>query len=435
MTSGRATLLARLGAVLAALAASFAPRTAAADLGEDIARLEQAWSRFGKTERLAPRLVERGDQQFVFVPPELLHGGSADCISVAVLGASSIHFAVRAAGTGLLPGPEPSFPEPSVAGLVQLTRCGARKARLGVLLIEPRSPRAVLETVVVRSRQPIPAALEVLPRRDPGPVAPLSVATPRPVPQPLAERVLVARARAERHGALDLAEQNVTSSPRGTGTLSRVVGMGCHRLELMAEPRGSDASYELAAIAEFEGAASVASTERGDGLDVTITLCAAGETPVLVHFGGAPASAPLRLVSSSQPLPPGLPRDWDGLSRAHMAALLLRHGARPNGSPVDQSLGVQGPTAMPVELEPGSCYLAALAGLRVPPSPLALAADLGAETVQSRAPPESGGTVLSFCVRRDPTVLFEVSSSSSGSVWRFALWRTGSIALGERGPL
>lgn len=420
----------RLGSLLG-LAAVLGASPASGELGEDAARLAHAWRRHGPVVRLRARLAERGVPTVIFVPAEAL--GAARCATVAVLAPNSTHFVVRAVGGSTTDETVDDWPQPSLAGLVQLTRCGRRKAGLSALFVDMRSPRAVLETIVVRADEAARPAVAALPQRDPGPIVPFPETGQRPPPQPLSERLTAAEARARREGAKESFREILKSSARGSGRLRRKLEPGCHRLDLLAEaPTSADSSYDLVAVPKLDAVASLVAVERGDGLDASVRLCAGEESELELELGGAPAGVNVMVLGGSWPLPDGLSDAWGGAGKARIAALLQRHQVRIRGGPVDQALGIQGPTLMPVGVEPGACYVAVLAAVRGEPRGLALAALSNGVAAQNHGGPEGDSTLVSFCARSEPRAVIEVDSRGNSLVWLYALFQTSRVAaVGE----
>lgn len=420
-------------ACAAALALTALSGPVRADLGADAARLTKVWRLDGEVRRLEPRLAERGAPTVVFLASELAQRSPRACSSVAILGPSSTHFSVRAVGAAPSPDDVDDFPVPSLAGLVQLTRCGQGRARLSTLLIEMRSPRAVIETIVVESQTAVRSAVEVLPHRNPGPLALPGGSSPRPEPPPMPARLASLEARSKREGAARIERFELPSSPRGAGTLRRLIEAGCHRLDLLASAKNAvEDDFELAAMPEIHDALSVVSIDRGDGLDTSLTFCAGDRSPLAVEYAGAPRNAQVSAVLSSWPLPDGLSDAWGATGRARVAATLRRHAAPVEGAPVFQALGVQGPTLMPAEVEPGACYVAVLVAVRGSPQGLALAAVSGATSAQNHGGQGGEGTLVSFCARSSERVLFEADSRGVGLFWLFALFQNGRVAIGEQ---
>ncbi|HLV21971.1 MAG TPA: hypothetical protein VKZ49_13850, partial [Polyangiaceae bacterium] len=145
----------------------------AADLGADAARLASSWARLGRVDRLEPRLLERGEIRPLLLPPGLpKRVDEGTCTTLVVLGALSTNFVLRfLPAEGRSPLAQGDWPEVSVAGAAELTRCGSRRGSLKRVVVEMRSPRGVLEFLVVETRgKPEPTLRSVLPHRDPGPV-------------------------------------------------------------------------------------------------------------------------------------------------------------------------------------------------------------------------------------------------------------------------
>lgn len=368
----------------------------------------------------------------MFLPIELLSGPASSCLSVVVLGPHSTHFAVRTAGSAYLPDSAEDWPQASLAGLVQITRCGSRKARLSALVIEMRSPRAVVEIIAVESQQPLEPAVDILPQRDPGPIAPFTGLSLPGAPAPIAERLAATEANARRSGSDEITRDSLASSARGSGIVRRDVEVGCHRFDVLAEPAdGRAALGDLALMPELPATASLVGSERGDGLDAAMTLCAGDRTQVAFRFAGAPPESRVWIVTSRVPLPSGLLDEWGTGGKARMAAVLFRHGVRATAPPIDQALGVQGPTLMPMQVVPGGCYVAAVAGVQGQAFGMALAARAGGREVQNHGGPSGEGTLVSFCARAADTALIEVDSRGVGLTWLFAVWEASRLPLGE----
>jgi hypothetical protein len=393
-----------------------------------VTRLSKGFEPYGRVTRQKPRLVERGSPALIFTAPAEPSTRRAKCLTIAVIGPSSTNFVLRPLGLGPARAGEGALA--SVAGLAELTRCGRERIGLGAALVEMRSPRAVLETLVIESETPLPRAISVVPQRDPGPVEPFTLLDLRPVPVPIAARSNAVDARLRREGGRDVASESVRSNADGAGSIKKTLSAGCYRYELLSEPAASADRAELSVAPAFDGAAHLVSVDSGDGLQATTTLCAGAETRLSLDFSGASPGSTLLLASARWPLPDGLPEVWGAPARAAVAAILRRNRARVSGFPVDQALGIQGPTLLPIRVEPGACYVAVVAAINGRPSGLSLAAKTEGVTAQNHAGRDADGTVLSFCARSSTEALLEIDSRGYALVWMYALFQTGRFEPG-----
>jgi hypothetical protein len=131
-------------------------------------------------------------------------------------------------------------------------------------------------------------------------------------------------------------------------------------------------------------------------------------------------------------LPRGLGQNWDPEMTARMAEAVWSSHKRALGeSLIHESLGVAGVTAVPFEVEPGACYLAAVAPIRGESSGIAMAVVLGPQHGQNHGGPEGAGTSLAFCSRSEQRALVEVEARGVGLVWLMGVWQTGRVPIGE----
>jgi hypothetical protein len=241
-----------------------------------------------------------------------------------------------------------------------------------------------------------------------------------------------AEARARRDGAREFTRDSVQGSPRGGGSMRRVFEAGCYRVAVFAEPGAEgELSSDLSIMPELGAAAALIGVERGDGFGAAVEFCQGERDSSGLRFAGAAPNARIWALSSRYALPEGLPESWGGGGRARMAAVLRRYSARVSGTPVDQALGVQGPTLMPVAIEPGACYVAALTTVQGQAFALALGAQIGAVSAQNRMAPGSNGTLVSFCAGGQSQAKIEADARGANLTWLFALWQTGRIQVGD----
>jgi hypothetical protein len=417
-------------ALLALSAALGVSAPATADLGSDVERVKLAWSAFGRVHHLTPRFLERGDRLPLLLPAELLDPETPGCVSVALLTPTSLHFVIDATeNDGAPPQREP---EESLAGAVEVARCGADKASLSGLGVIMRSPQGLLEVLAVATPQAAPKLITVLPHRDPGPIAPLAGSGPRPAMAPISARARSIERRAAREGALEFSSEDVQASGIGAGSELFAFGVGCHVLELLADEatspglRGADVDIE---VSTADGAEMLA-VDQGESSDARVVFCLGEAKALRVRFqGGAPMSR-LLLVRTRFDLSAELPPSWDADTRARFSTVIRATNQELRGAKlVDASLGVQGGTTMPLRLESGSCYLSLVVPLRGDAPMLSLQAETGPRSAHNRSLPGASGTGVGFCTDHEPRAVLEVEARGFGVVWMSALFRTATAPL------
>jgi hypothetical protein len=402
---------------------------ARADLGRDVEALTLAWRPFGHVERLEPRLLERGDVLPLVLPADLLDPKNPSCVTLAVLGTSNMQFLLD---PGRRAGDLPSeWPEGSLAGALELTRCGPTKPSLASLALEMRSPRGVLEFVLVSSEHRPPAVTLVLPERDPGPVAQIPSSGPRPMVAPLAVRLRAIEERSAREQALELTTLDLSAGPMGAGITLVTLGAGCHQFDLLGEEserRATDVDLEVTEVEHNQ----VLAVDHGESSDGDALVCVPAATPVAVRFGGVAPGAKLALVRARWDLDPSLPARFPADARARMSGILRAERRTLGAAPlIDEALGVQGDTLASVAVEPGACYLALAVALHGEVAALSIAAETAHKISQSRVDPDVPGAGVSFCAGAQNRVLFEVDARGLGLSWMSAIWRIGQTRLGE----
>jgi hypothetical protein len=403
---------------------------AAADLGTDVERVKLAWSAFGRVHHLTPRFLERGDRLPLLLPAELLDPETPGCVTVALLTPTSLHFVLDSQPAEAPPAER--APDESLAGALEIARCGADKAAFSSLGVVMRSPQGLLETLVVATPDAAPPLTTVLPHRDPGPIAPLSGSGPRPSMAPLSARARAIEQRAAREGALEFSSEDVQASGAGAGSELFAFGAGCHVLELLADEatspglRGADVDIE---VSEADGG-EILAVDQGESSDARVVFCLGEARALRVRFqGGAPMSR-LLMVRTRFELSAELPAPWDSDTRARFSAVIrATHQELRGAKLVDAALGVQGATHMPQRLEPGSCYLALVVPLRGDGAMLSVQAEAGPRSASSRSLPGAPGTGVGFCTDHDTRAVIEVEARGFGVVWMSALFRTASVPL------
>lgn len=425
----------RLAALGLGLLFALTPAPSRADLAGDVERLTLAWSAFGRVKRLPPRLLERGDVVPLLLPSDATDPTTKGCLTVAIVSPVTVHFVTDFYG---LPSDQAELPESSLAGAAVISRCGAKKASLEHVAVELRSPRGLIEVLFVTSESPPPALTQVLPHRDPGPIAPQVASGPRPAAPPLPLRLKAFEEHARAEGALEVSAEELIASVRGNGQQLLALPPGCYRLSLLADEASHQKSRAVDLDLEVSNVqtAEVLATDRSEGTDASVEFCLGRPAPLRLRYAGALPRGRVRLVRARWDLEQGLPASWDVEARAQFSAVLRRHRVRlADAGLVDAALGVQGSTMVPFRPEPGACYVAAVVKLRGAAYALSLAATVGANHAQNRSTSDAPGTALSFCATgAEDVARLDVDSRGLGLVWMMALFQTGRVEIGEVTP-
>jgi hypothetical protein len=408
---------------------------ARADLGADVQALSAARAAYGRVVRLKPRLLEHGDRLPFSIAPELLGAKDASCLTVSILGVREAHFSIHFSRFD--PGaPSTAFAEASAAGAAEVTRCGASKPFLAGMVVEMRSPRGVLETLLSITPAGIPKLVQVLPTRDPGSELALGDPGERPALPGLRERLLRLSARARREGAQSFEQTTLQAGADGSGAVPLALGPGCHELTLLAETAPGTASTVVdldVELADPESDRRLA-LDRADDADATVGYCTGESQALELRFVGATAHLSLALTQAHFALPAGLRGSWGPEARGRFARLARAlHLALPN-PPLYESLGVQGTTSLPFETEPDACYTALLVPVRGDAARMSLVALAHAPGEVARGAADSDGTGTSFCARGARRATLEVGGEGSNLAWLLAIWETGRARLGAGSP-
>jgi hypothetical protein len=375
-----------------------------------------------------------GETMVLVLPQEAANGIGNGCTTVAVIGAASTTFAVR------LSSPDPtnlvteSF-LPSVAGAVHLVRCGMERQALGVLGVQMRSPHGVLETVVATSDRPPLELRSVLPHRDPGTAIASPTAGPPPPPAALASRVGAIERFFAKEEIPGVRRRLAPTDAGGMGQIVLDLSPGCHHFfVLAAPPEGVDTAQDVDAELVWANG-SVGATDRTDSPDAALLACTGERRLGVLSYGGGTAKMPVFVLHGKKDLPEGLPPGLGPDARARMGkALLERHVALPSRQPVYSSLGVAGITELPIEVEPGRCYLAVAAPIQGEMKLMALNAEAGTRRTRAHTDESDVALVASFCVGAVDRAKLEVEAHGIDIVWLAALWPTARQELGGESP-
>ena len=407
------------------------PEQAHAELGADVAALSAARATYGRVLRLKPRLLEHGDRLPFSIAPELLNANDPSCATVAILGVPESHFLIHFSQFD--PGaPSTAFAESSAAGAAEITRCGAGKPFLAGMVVEMRSPREVLETVLSFAPAGVPKLAEVLPGRDPGTELTLGEPGDRPASPPLSQRLQRLSARARREGAQSFERDTLQAGEEGSGAAPLQLAAGCHELTLLAEtgPLGLPAVDLDLELADPETDTRLA-IDRADDADATVSLCIGAPAALQLRFVGATPHLSLTLTQARWDLPAGLPSSWGAEARGRLAQVARNLHLPLPSKPLYESLGVQGTTSLPLEVEPNACYTAFVVPVRGDAARLSLFALAHAPGELARGSAEADGTAVSFCANGAKRATLEVGGEGSNLAWLLAVWETGRAPLGQ----
>jgi hypothetical protein len=384
--------------------------------------------------RLPPRLYGSGGPTPLTLPLETTFARAPGCTTVVLLGAVSTAFAVSAPGEDGDNGPGDQIVA-SVAGLAQIARCGPDRADLAELSIDARSPHAVLEVILATSPAPLSAARALLPHRDPGNVPPVSRPGPPPSPGPVTSRIQRLESRLSREEATEVERRTAPADTMGNGRLLMELAPGCHRLTVFAAPTDPGDTRFQDVDAELGWASGgVTSIDRTDSPDAALTACTPDRELAILSFAGAAKNGSVIVVHSRTDLPAAVPERW-GIARARVArALVERRIPSPPSAPTYESLGVAGITMLPVELEPGRCYIAAVALLQGSIKLLSLSASAGGPASLAHVDSTDTAAVVTFCAGTVERGRLDLEVHGASPIWIAGMWTVGERRLGEEGP-
>jgi hypothetical protein len=292
-------------------------------------------------------------------------------------------------------------------------------------LVELSSTRSALEVIVAESSDKLPDLREVLPERAAGPIAPRGDPGRPLEPGPIADRLARAEKRARSEGAEAVTRISMRASVAGTGEFSMRLAEGCHRVEVMAEVpsviprRATDVDAEAR---ESESERQLA-RDRADAPDARLDFCLGEATVVDVPFVGAAGPVNVMVSDARWATPRMVPPHWGARARGGLSTALRRRGApKPQSQPILETLGVQGETSVPFEVEPGKCYFAAVALLRGEARGIRLSAELGSRMVRDEAGERPESSAVAFCADLETSALMRVEARGSAPWWVMVIW-------------
>jgi hypothetical protein len=238
-----------------------------------------------------------------------------------------------------------------------------------------------------------------------------------------------------REEATNVERRAAQADAAGNGRLLMELAAGCHRLTVFATPADPRDDRFLDVDAELGWASGgVTSVDRTDSPDAALTACTPERELGILSFAGAAKGGSVVVVHSRTDLPAAVPERW-GIARARVArALVERRIPSPPSPPTYESLGVAGITVLPVELEPGRCYLAAVALLQGSIKLLALNASAGGAASLAHVDSTDTAAVVTFCAGTVQRGRLDVEVHGASPIWIAGLWPVGERRLGEEEP-
>jgi len=357
--------------------------------------------------------MERGDLTPIVLPPWSLDKSRGECTTLVLVAPIPTQFLLHVhPWSGL------ASVFASQAGALQLTRCGHDRLSFLQIVVEMRSPRAVVHSLVAIGAEPPLPLPAILPERDAGQTAPLGDPGPAPAREPLTERVRKFEQAEANAGASGVETALLPSQ----GYLRLTLEPGCHHL-LASGNDGSPPYTLLLTETDEDPPERLEAAENGD---VRHELCTARARRLRVSLETTPQDVERRLAVAHFPLPSGLPKRF-GPELVERLVLALGGATAPRklGTLVAVTLGAQGRTPLPRSLLPETCYLAAAAVVHGAAQALSLGARAGALNAESSAGADEPGPRLGFCTGRSGQVELDVEARGLGLAWAFFLFQMG----------
>lgn len=398
------------------------------NLAREVTSLERAFRKLGRVERLRPRLLERNETVPLVLDARVTREQEGRCTTIVAIGTRNVSFQLQFAPSAEAMR-ERAFPIPSAAGVAEVTRCGEKRPLLESLGVHLRSPRAVVEVLVLVSRTTPPHVAEILPSRDAG----SSLAAPQIGPRPRGASLTVRTQRVREDNAAAGARAQrltgVTTDRTGQGQTTLHFAVGCHRLDVLAAAAEEGSADLDARLTNVQDGTEIVRDES-ESSTARLRFCVGRADRFLLAVQGAPAGSETTVVHAEWDLPRGLPVDWGPVARAELARVLWReHPPLLPDMPVWAGLGVQGTTDVWFPARPGGCYTIAAARMRGELTRVVLEADAGPRTGQSYSSPDRDGAMLSLCSEGSDRIHVRVHALGPGLAWLLAAWEVQS---GER---
>jgi hypothetical protein len=109
--------------------------------------------------------------------------------------------------------------------------------------------------------------------------------------------------------------------------------------------------------------------------------------------------------------------------------LIKRHAPAPAEDALFESVGVQGVTQVPIAVEPGRCYLAAVALIRGDARAIRMSATLGDRTPHDEALERPEGAAIAFCAGTERSAVIDVDVRGNAPWWALSVWGMGRASF------
>ena len=396
-------------------------RSAGADLSGDAGRVRAAWQKAGATMVFSGTRFVFDDENISISLPET-DPGRAGCARVALVGARGLSLRARFADAG----DEPLGRASSHAGALELARCGRPVHKV---IFTSEAGRGAVEVLVARADAPLPPIASVLPDRAAPVPAPPEAPLPVSLPEP-ERRIAAARKQAQSEGVTELSSSSA-EVVEGRGQLLVHLAPGCHRVTLIAT---GAAAVAMGGRIDLDGELRdeegiLLARDRTDAPDVHMESCTGEGKDAVLSFVGAPQGSLVEAVLARFELPRTLPFLFGSEGRARMArALLARRALPPAGPAVAVAMGTTGGARVPIDLDPGACYIAVAGIVRGTPRGLGLRVVVGAQESSDERGSQDDGGAVAFCARGASSANLEVDARGGGIAWGLALYRAGRLA-------
>lgn len=432
-----------VGLLAVVVAASLWPGVSSAELRDDASRVLYGWARRGvRVGHVGTLFLHEGQTRDVGLPKP----GAADgrCQTVLGLAERHIRFSLRAVpadGSSLQPealriGPPrggSASPQAdrlgatSRAGVASLRACGDERSKLERVRFGMQSSAGAVELLVARHDGPLPPFEMVAPERALGMIAVGPALGRARRQEPLARRADRTDRAARLDGAGVVVRVPTRAGDRGAGALGLNLPTGCHRLAVLAaaaDDSQPDRVLDVDAEVRERGASTALRQDRSHAPDARLEFCVGEPTQVELRYLGAGPNARVMLVDAVWPLPSAARVAGDAAGRAAIAwALFRRHVPAPTDSPILRVRGGPGATVLPLELEAGACYLAAMALTRGRAGAAALSATVGGRTVRDQSTDPPQGATVTFCSHSERWARLQVELRAGFGWWLLGVWR------------